>query len=331
VNVQGTVNPSTKGGRVGIASWAQLAARGGMIPPSLAKSRGSSSVGSRGVPTWELSQDREVIVKLRDPAIVKKYREIELTAIRQAADRVLKAATKECPTLQAVQIVASRQLRSGDLSISVRDANQAELLRRHASQWVRGFGKEAMVRMPTWGVVVGDISVKSINLSDQKAVISELLAENAFIWDKQAEITQVRWLQYSTNPPVNKPNTSIVIEFTTPEAANTAVEQGTVWKAVVHQTTRYIREARIKQCFNCQQFGHMANQCQNETVCKYCAKKRESRNCPKVLGDDVEVRCANCKGEHPSFHKECDIYQEHRRGQILSYKTRNASTGCQRE
>ena len=46
-----------------------------------------------------------------------------------------------------------------------------------------------MVRMPTWGIVVGDISVKSINLSDQKAVISELLAENVFIWDKQAKIT----------------------------------------------------------------------------------------------------------------------------------------------
>jgi hypothetical protein len=57
----------------------------------------------------------------------------------------------------------------------------------------------------------------------------------------------------------------------------------------------------------------MANQCQNETVCKYCAKKHESRNCPKVMGDDVELQCANCKGEHPSFHKECTIYQEHRR------------------
>jgi hypothetical protein len=63
---------------------------------------------SHGVLTWELSQDREVIVKLRDPAIVKKYQEMEPTTICQAADRVLKAATKECPTLQAVQIVASR-------------------------------------------------------------------------------------------------------------------------------------------------------------------------------------------------------------------------------
>ena len=89
---------------------------------------------SHAATTWELSQDREVIVKLRDPAIVKKYREMEPTAIHQAADRVLKAATKECPILQAVQIVASQQLRSGDLSISVRDANQAELLRHHASQ-----------------------------------------------------------------------------------------------------------------------------------------------------------------------------------------------------
>jgi hypothetical protein len=218
VNVQGTVNPSTKGGRIGIASWAQLAARGGVIPPSLARSWGSPSM-SHGATTWELSQDREVIVKLRDPAIVRKYQEMEPTAIRQAADRVLKAATKECSALQAVQIVASRQLRSGDLSISVRNVNQAELMRRHANQRVRGFGKEAMVRVPTWGAIVGDVPVKSINLSDQKAVISELLAENAFVWDKQAETTHVRWLQYSTNPPANKISTSIVVEFTTPRGS----------------------------------------------------------------------------------------------------------------
>ena len=73
VNIQGSINLFTKGGRVSIVSWAQLATRGGMIPPLLAKSRGSSSMGSQGVPTWELSQDHEVIVKLRDPAIIKKY------------------------------------------------------------------------------------------------------------------------------------------------------------------------------------------------------------------------------------------------------------------
>ena len=64
VNVQGIVNPSTKGGRVGIASWAYLAAHGGVIPPLLAKSQGSSSLGSHSVSTWELSQDHKVIVKL---------------------------------------------------------------------------------------------------------------------------------------------------------------------------------------------------------------------------------------------------------------------------
>ena len=52
-------------------------------------------MGSYGMLTWELSQDREVIVKLQDPAIIKKYREIEPTTICQATDQVLKAATKE--------------------------------------------------------------------------------------------------------------------------------------------------------------------------------------------------------------------------------------------
>ena len=74
------MNLSIKGGRVGIASWAYLATHRGVIPLSLAKSQGSSSI-SYVVTTWELSQDHKVIVKLQDPAIIKKYWEIELTAI----------------------------------------------------------------------------------------------------------------------------------------------------------------------------------------------------------------------------------------------------------
>jgi hypothetical protein len=54
-------------------SWAQVAAHGGMVPLLLAKSRGASSMTSHGVTSWELSQDWEVVIKLHDPAIVKKY------------------------------------------------------------------------------------------------------------------------------------------------------------------------------------------------------------------------------------------------------------------
>jgi hypothetical protein len=55
----------------------------------------------------------------------------------------------------------------------------------------------------------------------------------------------------------------------------------------------------------------MANQCQNETVCKYCGKKYKSQNYPKVMGDNMVLLCINCKGEYPSFHKEYPVYQEH--------------------
>ena len=53
------------------------------------------------------------------------------------------------------------------------------------------------------------------------------------------------------------------------------------------------------QCFKCQSFGHLANDCKKDKVCIRCAQVHEGRCQVK---DPV---CINCKGQHQANYKQC--------------------------
>ncbi|KAG5744818.1 hypothetical protein H9Q70_012478 [Fusarium xylarioides] len=53
-----------------------------------------------------------------------------------------------------------------------------------------------------------------------------------------------------------------------------------------------------KQCFKCQDFGHMARQCPNEVRCGRCLEPHWTRDCQT---DDKPDKCFFCDGNHPSY------------------------------
>ncbi|GIC94979.1 uncharacterized protein Aud_002311 [Aspergillus udagawae] len=152
-----------------IRSYAQAAA--GASPPAHTVSS-HSSARSPGATPSELSKDREVIVKLPDPGAVQTFRRLRAVEIKNRAEKARVKASKEtlAATLASVQFVAARQLKSGDLSLSLRTAQEAEIARCHPS-WVTAFHQKAIVRLPTWGVVVHDVQVKSVgDLGDPQEI-----------------------------------------------------------------------------------------------------------------------------------------------------------------
>ncbi|KAF7174348.1 hypothetical protein CNMCM5623_007003 [Aspergillus felis] len=167
-----------------VRSYAAAAA-GAPPPGHTASSHGPSS--SPGATPSELSKDREVIVKLPDAGAVSTFRRLKAVEIKNRAEKARVKASKEAmaATLASIKFVAARQLKSGDLSISLQTAQQAEIARCHPG-WAKSFHQGAIVRLPTWGVVVHDVQVKSIgDLTDPKEakrVADQLLAENRFSW-----------------------------------------------------------------------------------------------------------------------------------------------------
>jgi hypothetical protein len=84
----------------------------------------------------------------------------------------------------------------------------------------------------------------------------------------------------------------MVIEFTRPEDANKAIEEGLVLDATIHQCEFYKRGCKMKQCF------HIGPQYKAEHQCGYCAEYHNTRDCITKDDPSSKPKCAVCKEEH---------------------------------
>ncbi|KAJ5085268.1 hypothetical protein N7532_010039 [Penicillium argentinense] len=126
--------------RQSIRSFAEAAARA----PSPAHQLSRTSSASSSPATPDSSRDREVVICLNDRSQVAEYR-------RKTSAEIVTQANQ-----------AARQLKSGDIRLTVRDAKEAELMRVHREKWVKGFGRTAFVHLSTWGAIVHGMQVKSL-------------------------------------------------------------------------------------------------------------------------------------------------------------------------
>ena len=64
----------------------------------------------------------------------------------------------------------------------------------------------------------------------------------------------------------------------------------------------------VRQCFNCQSFGHSAKNCRSWQKCLICGENHSHKGCPKKEARKPE--CANCKGPHVASYKWCPEYKK---------------------
>jgi hypothetical protein len=128
----------------------------------------------------------------------------------------------------------------------MRDAKEAEIMRVHREKWAKGLCKTAFVYMPTWGIVVHDVNVRSLGVNKasealpQERIIKDLLAANNHTWG-DAEIAKVSWLRI----PSGKSG-SLIVEFTSLIPANVAIDKGVLWDCDNLTAVLYDRAARVR-------------------------------------------------------------------------------------
>ena len=292
-------------------------------PTHFLSSHGSASTNP-ATPS-DLIQDRQIIVKLGDSDGIKYFRAQTPAEITKLAERARTKAAKATYglTVASAKFIAAKQLKSGDISLSLRTAKEAEIMRCHRESWVKHLWKGSEVRLPSWGVVIYDVNVRSLGINtaveirDRKqGIMKQLLTENMFNWGDNTEITQVVWLVL----PEGKKSGSLIVEFASPHHANKAIDTVTLWDSEVLTTVLYDRAARIRQCHNYQKYGHIGNTCSNETKCVFCAEKHHSRDCQRKKDATLsERKCANCGGAHNGWSKRCpDFIREIERVQVLA-------------
>ena len=78
--------------------------------------------------------------------------------------------------------------------------------------------------------------------------------------------------------------------------------------SIRYPAVAYKSLARIDRCFRCQQFGHKAINCSNESECCKCGEQHDyNRECVNA------VKCANCDGQHMAGSPEYSVKISYRR------------------
>lgn len=70
------------------------------------------------------------------------------------------------------------------------------------------------------------------------------------------------------------------------------------------------KTTQIKQCYNCQGFGHYSSDCGLRNRCVKCVDNHSPGKCNKIKGTDDAV-CCNCGGNHPASYKGCAKAKEY--------------------
>ena len=147
---------------------------------------------------------------------------------------------------------------------------------------------------------------------------AELLQDNRpFI--PQAEIKYIGWLSKSA---LTKSASSIIVEFTNPEDANKIIDEGLIWQGEAFQCERYDRQCRLKQCYNCQKYGHIGTQCKASIACGYCSEQHSSRDCPTKADKSAARKCAACQGPHEAWNNRCPVRKTELSKVKAAYDTR---------
>ena len=275
--------------------WSKVVSQRAGAPPTQA-SYPSSFLAPSGAPRSDISdpKERELIIKGVDFSTTEGLRLRDSTHIRTRVNNAIK--TSRAPGGK-ISVIAAKILKSNDLQVTTATVAEAESLREDV-EWVKSLGTKAHVVVTTYGVLMHGVPVKSMDMNRMQVMIERLVSENRVSLG-EVEVTFMRWLKRDGD---KKKHTSAVVEFKTPEQANKAIKCGLIWDAQVLGCQRYDRTCRKKQCFRCQNYGHMGAQCQSpHPACSYCAGEHDYKECPTP-----EVKkCAVCKGPHDSKYKRC--------------------------
>jgi hypothetical protein len=99
---------------------------------------------------------------------------------------------------------------------------------------------------------------------------------------------------------------SLIAESTSPVPANIAIDKGVFWDGNCLTAVLYDRATCVRQCPNCQEWGHIGATCPNKPQCVHCAGEHLSRECSaKVNGTLKENKSANCGDPHAAWATDC--------------------------
>lgn len=248
---------------------------------------------------------RTIRIRLHSQMTAEVFRTFTATRMKHHIQEAIQRNTN--PRMKTLEILTANQMKSGDLTISTATIQDADMLRELAGEWGKEVAEGAVVQIPTYPVVVHGIHSKSIDLSKiEEAKQGIILANNRIVPCTVHKIKRISWISRAHEV---KERSSIIIEFTDPYSANAFIERGMVYQDQLHECELYSPESKVRQCFNCQEYGHIGTRCYKPQTCGWCSLPHPTQECMTKDTRDTNGKeqkvCANCKGDHEAWHNHC--------------------------
>lgn len=258
---------------------------------------------SQSVETPDTSGEKsEIIVKLRDSTSKAL---LQIMPPKELCKRINDILFREIHKVgRLVQIEAASQLRSGDVSIHTANHADAWTLLNVSNVWIPFLDNNGTAFKRTYGVLVHSVeTLKSIiDPSCATECVEKIRSENSHL---HAGITVV-YVGWLSNKAKIRSESSLIVEFETPEDANRVIREGLIVGGRRRECELYDRRCKIRQCYRCQRYGHIGTQCIEEVACGFCAEAHDTRDCLKKGNARSCPRCALCNGSHSAWSRICN-------------------------
>ena len=100
------------------------------------------------------------------------------------------------------------------------------------------------------------------------------------------------------------------LELSDPAEAEALLSQNLVCNVtgIVYKVEEFRQPVSVRQCFNCQCFGHTAQNCKSKQKCVICGENHSHKGCPQK--EAKQPKCGNCSGPHVASCKGCPEYKK---------------------
>lgn len=186
-----------------------------------------------------INKDQEIVVHLNNSeqkAILKDV----------STDIILKDLNTRIESMGHRTLRAVKRLPSGDFAVLTVNNEEAEKLRSN-TRWAEALGGNARVVTRIYSIMINRVRVKDFDMTNKDRAIKHIKASNTDIKGLQGmDIKLIGWRR------VSKPGqelASLVIEFSTPEYANAALDYNVLIGRELYAGVVFNRACKSMQCF----------------------------------------------------------------------------------
>jgi len=194
---------------------------------------------------------------------------------------------------------AVRQLRSGDIEVSVPDQHTKDrVLNQPQVKDLQILRQDYPVEL--WGVPLSTMIDSGRDANNTALLQGICTASKAII--PTLTINKFRWLhapkQHELRLQAGKTRGTIVISLPTQALQHEVIQKGLVINSQLYDAHLHDHGTQVRQCFNCGQWGHTQSACGKTAKCSICADTHQTMDCPKK-----SVSCVNCGQAHKAWQK----------------------------